>query len=80
MSNKEILTIKNANAICAIMIDKEIIDNSVMKLLSFVTNTNVDTLNNKDLIGLKSNGLNIDYIVSTGVFNSVSLTRLSEEK
>lgn len=80
MSAAEILTIRNVNAICPVLIDNVIINNSIMKLLSFVTNTSIEILNNIDITGKKKNGLTIDYLISTGAFNSVSLTHIIKEE
>lgn len=76
MTKKEILTIGNENAICPIHINEDIINNkNVMKLLSFVTNTNISKLENKT-IGVEKNGNIVEYIISTNVFNQVGLITL----
>lgn len=80
MSATEILTIKNVNAICPVLIDNVIFHNTIMNLLSFVTNTTIKALDDSENIGFKQNKLSIDYIVSTGAFNSVSLTHLIKEE
>lgn len=77
MSFREIISIKNINGICPVLIDSEIIDNSVIKLLSFVTNTTIEELTTDNLIGRKKNGESIDYIVASSTFNNIELIRLN---
>lgn len=63
--NDEILTISNENAICPIHFDSSVFNNdSVNKLLYFVTNTTVEESNN-------------EVHVTTGLFNQVLITKLS---
>lgn len=76
MCYNEILTISNENAICPIHINADIINNeSVIDLLSFVTNTNIKYIGGGDCCCQKNN-YRVDYSVTTGVFNQVMLTRL----
>lgn len=82
MSKDEILIVKNGNAICPVMFDKDIFKNEVMNMMSFVTNTTIDTIGDSNLTGYKNNGLTIDYIVTSSPFNNVTLLnlKLEEEK
>jgi len=79
MTSSEILTIANENAICPIHFSPAVIGNdSVIELLSFVTNTNIKDMRIKNILkddNLKR-GEKIDYLVTTGAFNQVMLTRL----
>ena len=76
MCNNEILTISNDNAICPIHFTNNIINNeSVIDLLSFVTNTNIHYIGGGDCCCQKNN-CRVDYSVTTGIFNQVMLTRL----
>lgn len=74
----DIITIGNENAICPIHFNENIFKiESIMKLLSFVTNTTV-TENDWNLHPYVKNGNisePINYIINTGLFNQVSITR-----
>lgn len=78
MTEKEILTVGNENAICPIYFDTSIIENkSIMELLKFVTSTNIKDFNNENVACLK-NGSMVRYHVTTSPFNQVALTVLEE--
>lgn len=69
MASNSILTICNDNAICPIYFDSRILDNmEIMDLLSFVTNTTANKVNG---------GGDISYIVTSGVFNQLSITKIN---
>ena len=77
MTGKEILTISNDNAICPIHFNIDIIDNkSVNKLLSFVTNTKFDDLRDGDIKPCKGED-GVDFMITTGLFNKVMLTKFT---
>ncbi len=69
VSNDKILTIANENAICPIHFTPAIVNNdSVIDLLTFVTNTSfIEKFNDSNSA--------LDYIVTTGLFNQVSMTK-----
>lgn len=69
MSDDEILTIKNDNALCPIHFNENIINNkSVIDLLLFVTNTKI---NNK----IYDNCID-KYLITSGITNKIELTKL----
>ncbi len=68
MNSDQILTIDNDNAICPIHFNSDILDNAeVMSLFSFVSNTSFN----------KINGSGVSYIIKSGVFNEITLTRFN---
>ena len=82
IAKDEILTIANENAICPIHFNSSIFKNSSVKeLLSFVTNSDIKGRLFKDPYGNEvteqKNGSIVEYTVTTGIFNQVSLTRLN---
>lgn len=78
MSRGEILSIANDSAVCPIHFNKDIMTNkSVISLLLFVTNTNiVDIIDGADIAPQKRDII-VEYMVTTGLFNQVSFTRLN---
>lgn len=76
LCDEEIMLVGNENAITPIAFDSSIYNNeSVYPILSFVTNTIFKELD-YSVETLYKNGLIIDYIVSTGLFNQVSIIRI----
>lgn len=76
MSKDEILTIGHENAICPIHFNKDIISNkSIIELLSFVTNTNIGIMDNKEVKMQLKNGI-AEYHIRTNVFNQVGVIKL----
>jgi len=78
MSEDEILSISHEKAICPIHFNVHIINNkTVIDLLKFVTSTQIKECDPESGIrGKKTDDSYIKYIINTGPFNSVSLTRL----
>lgn len=76
MSRNEILSIANDSAVCPIHFNADIIKNkSVIDLLSFVTNTTINDISGGDIAPQKRDVI-VDYMVTTGLFNQVTFTRL----
>lgn len=81
----EIISIDHENAICAILLNDNIISNeAVIGLIKFVTSTNIEPMlvdingNKKEIAAVKKNGDIVEYIISTNVFNRVALIKLHE--
>lgn len=73
----DILTIGHENAICPIHFNKDIITNdSVIELLSFVTNTNISIIGNRERGMQLESGDIAEYHIRTNVFNQVGIVRL----
>lgn len=78
MCDDEILTIANDNALGAIHFNPTIFNmGRIMNVLSFVTNTKVEA-NDWSVNSIIKNDASrpVSHIISTGLFNSVALTRL----
>lgn len=75
ITEEEILTIANENAICPIHFNSSIIENgSVNDLLQFVTSTFITDHSMQDLA--KKNNKPIKYSIQTSVFNQVGIVTL----
>lgn len=79
----EIISIDHENAICAILLDDNIIENrSVIDLIKFVTSTNIEPMlvdldgNKREIAAVKKNGDIVKYLINTNVFNRVALIKL----
>ena len=69
INNGMILTVGSGTAICPIHFDNRVLDNNeVMSLLSFVTNITANKINGAG---------EASYIITSGVFNELSLTKLN---
>lgn len=76
MSENEILSIGHQSAICNIYINKNIIENEeIIKLIKFVSNTNIKQIDIGDDICIKGDDI-VKYIITSDVFNQLSFTKL----
>lgn len=76
MSENEILSIGHQSAICNIYINKNIIENEeIIKLIKFVSNTNIKTIDIGDVMCIKGDDI-VKYIITSDVFNQLSFTKL----
>lgn len=83
MTDEEILTISNENALCPIHFTTKMFhetESTLLNTLLFVTNTNIEENDWNIHSYMKEfphsgEHLSVSYIIDTGLFNSVSLTR-----
>lgn len=85
VGENEIISIDHENAICAILLNDNIISNeAVIGLIKFVTSTNIESMlvdingNAKEIAAVKKNGDIVKYLINTNVFNRVALIKLHE--
>lgn len=78
MTEDEILTVSNDNAVCPIHFNSKIFaGGAIMDVLSFVTNTHVQECDwSENALAKGENHEPVKYNVATGVFNAVYLTKL----
>lgn len=85
VGESDIISIDHENAICAILLNDNVITNeSVIDLIKFVTSTNIESMivdvngNKREIAAVKKNGDIVKYLINTNVFNRVALIKLHE--
>lgn len=77
ITEEEILTIDNDNALCPIHFNSSIIkNNEVIELLKFITSTTIERIDCGVNVAVKNDSV-VKYLVKTGIFNQVMITKLN---
>lgn len=76
MTDDEILSIGNANAVCPIIVDPVVMGlEGVLDVLGFVTDTTFTKLDNSEICAQKHDSI-VTWLIKSSPFNQIALTRL----